>query len=120
MVQTRILIVDDELVVRESLAVWLRRDGYEAGSLAGGEEAMKPHTFDYRLKSFDSFEALAYSVFYLIITSKTWAINWAPRQIPDTGLLCLSAYGRRRSIQAHSKIFKGDMLADNQFSSGFP
>ena len=36
MAQTRILIVDDELVIRESLAGWLKRDGYEVGTVAGG------------------------------------------------------------------------------------
>lgn len=40
MAQTRILIVDDELVIRESLAGWLKRDGYEVGTAAGGEEAL--------------------------------------------------------------------------------
>jgi DNA-binding NtrC family response regulator len=41
MAQTRILIVDDELVIRESLAEWLRRDGYEVSSVESGEEAFK-------------------------------------------------------------------------------
>jgi DNA-binding NtrC family response regulator len=37
----RILIVDDELVFRESLAGWLERDGYEVETAAGGTEALK-------------------------------------------------------------------------------
>lgn len=52
MAQTRILIVDDEMVIRESLAGWLRRDGYDVGTVAGGEEAvdlLKQKGFDILL-----------------------------------------------------------------------
>ena len=38
--QARILIVDDELIIRESLAGWLERDGHTIGTAAGGEEAL--------------------------------------------------------------------------------
>ena len=37
----RILIVDDELVFRESLTGWLERDGYEVEMAAGSKEALK-------------------------------------------------------------------------------
>ncbi len=45
----RILVVDDELVIRESLAGWLRRDGYQVDTLESGElaiEALKTSSFD--------------------------------------------------------------------------
>ena len=45
----RILVVDDELVIRESLAGWLRRDGYRVETLESGElavEALKTTSFD--------------------------------------------------------------------------
>jgi len=38
---TRILIVDDELIMRESLAGWLERDGYEVEKASSGEEALE-------------------------------------------------------------------------------
>ncbi len=38
---TKILIVDDELIMRESLAGWLRRDGHDIALAASGEEAMQ-------------------------------------------------------------------------------
>jgi DNA-binding NtrC family response regulator len=38
---TKILIVDDEIIMRESLAGWLERDGHEVASAASGEEAME-------------------------------------------------------------------------------
>jgi DNA-binding NtrC family response regulator len=36
---TRILVVDDEPGMRKSLAIMLRREGYEVGEAAGGQEA---------------------------------------------------------------------------------
>jgi len=38
---TRILVVDDELIMRESLAGWLERDGYEVEKASSGEEALE-------------------------------------------------------------------------------
>jgi DNA-binding NtrC family response regulator len=37
----KILIVDDELIMRESLAGWLERDGHAVQTAASGEEAME-------------------------------------------------------------------------------
>ncbi len=37
----KILIVDDELILRESLAEWLERDGYETNTAASGEDALE-------------------------------------------------------------------------------
>jgi len=36
-----ILVVDDEEVMRESLAVWLREDGYRVDTAASGQEAVE-------------------------------------------------------------------------------
>ena len=41
MTKTKILIVDDELIMRESLAGWLERDGYAVETAASGEEALE-------------------------------------------------------------------------------
>ncbi len=52
MEQTRILVVDDELVIRESLTGWLKRDGYHLNSVSSGEEAietLKVNSFDILL-----------------------------------------------------------------------
>jgi DNA-binding NtrC family response regulator len=40
MSSTRILIVDDELIMRESLAGWLERDGHEVQTSPSGEDAL--------------------------------------------------------------------------------
>jgi DNA-binding NtrC family response regulator len=39
--KTKILIVDDELIMRESLAGWLERDGHAVQTVASGEEALE-------------------------------------------------------------------------------
>lgn len=41
MSETSILIVDDELVLRESLAAWLERDGHKVETAASGEEGLE-------------------------------------------------------------------------------
>ncbi len=37
----RILVVDDEPAVRDSMSDWLREDGYEVGAAASGFEAVE-------------------------------------------------------------------------------
>ena len=41
MLVTKILIVDDEPIMRESLAGWLERDGHYIDTSASGEDALK-------------------------------------------------------------------------------
>ncbi len=49
-----ILIVDDEEVMRESLAAWLREDGYQADTAASGREAIsKAKERDYAIYFID-------------------------------------------------------------------
>lgn len=38
---TRIMVVDDELIIRESLAGWLERDGHDVATASGGEQALE-------------------------------------------------------------------------------
>jgi DNA-binding NtrC family response regulator len=52
MSSTRILIVDDELIMRESLGGWLARDGHDVDKAASGEEALEKlstHRYDILL-----------------------------------------------------------------------
>ncbi|MGD9237254.1 MAG: response regulator, partial [Desulfobacterales bacterium] len=41
MSNVKILIVDDELIMRESLAGWLERDGHAVQTASSGEEALE-------------------------------------------------------------------------------
>ena len=46
----RILVIDDEAVMRESLAAWLREDGYEVDTAASGREGIeKARETDYAI-----------------------------------------------------------------------
>jgi len=49
----RILIVDDELVVRDSLARWFTAEGYEAKALASAREALEVATQEWDLALLD-------------------------------------------------------------------
>ena len=64
--KTRILIVDDEEIVRESLAGWLEQDGYTVATAADGFEALaqlKDHTWsimllDMKMPGMDGLQVL--------------------------------------------------------------
>ncbi len=50
MTHWHIMVVDDEEVMRESLAAWLREDGYNVDTAVSGREAIeKARTFDYAI-----------------------------------------------------------------------
>ncbi len=63
----RILIVDDELIIRESLAGWLKRDGYSIVTVESGEKALEiisKESFDLvfldiKLEGIDGIETLS-------------------------------------------------------------
>ena len=50
----RILIVDDELVVRDSLQKWFDSEGYDAGAVSSGREAL----FAVQQKQYDLAQLL--------------------------------------------------------------
>ena len=39
--KARILIVDDELIIRESLLGWLKKSGHDVRAVDGGQAALK-------------------------------------------------------------------------------
>jgi len=50
MTHWHIMVVDDEEVMRESLAAWLREDGYNVDTAVSGSEAIeKARTYDYAI-----------------------------------------------------------------------
>jgi len=66
MEKSQILIVDDELIIRESLAAWLQRDGHQIEALASGEDALQRLQkkrfdilfLDLKLEGMDGIEVL--------------------------------------------------------------
>ncbi|MCU0560422.1 MAG: sigma-54 dependent transcriptional regulator [Desulfobacterales bacterium] len=90
---SRILIVDDELIMRESLAGWLERDGHEVATAASGEEGLER----CRQRRFD----------ILLVDIKMEGISGLEvlRRVkesdPDSAVVMITAYGSiRTAIEA--------------------
>jgi DNA-binding NtrC family response regulator len=82
---TKILIVDDEIIMRESLAGWLERDGYEIAVAASGEEALeilKDSRFDILLVDI-KMEGI----------SGLDVLNQVKEDDPDVAVVMITAYG---------------------------
>ena len=82
---TKILIVDDELIMRESLAGWLERDGHFIDKAESGEEALnkiKKTKFDImlvdiKMEGMNGLEVL----------------KSVKETDPDTAVIMITAYG---------------------------
>jgi DNA-binding NtrC family response regulator len=82
---TKILIVDDELIMRESLAGWLERDEYKVDAAASGEEALKKLTqsrFDIMLVDIKMEGMSGLDVLRRVKTDE-----------PDVAVVMITAYG---------------------------
>lgn len=82
---TKILVVDDELIMRESLAGWLERDGHDVATAASGEEALKKleHT---------RFEILLVDIRMEGITGLD-VLKQVKENDPDVSVVMITAYG---------------------------
>jgi DNA-binding NtrC family response regulator len=83
--KTKILIIDDEMIMRESLAAWLERDGHEVVSAASGEDAM---------------EILQHSRFDILLVdikmegmSGLEVLRLVKESDPDVAVVMITAYG---------------------------
>jgi len=93
----RILIVDDELVFRESLAGWLERDGYEVELAADSKEALK------RLKD-SRFDILIVDVKMKEISGME-ILKQVKANHPNATVIMMTAYG---SIDTAIKAMKNN------------
>ena len=83
--ETRILIIDDEPILRESLQAWLERDGYSVEAVSSGEEGLervKQASFDLvfldlKLEDIDGIQVL----------------SRIKGDDPDTAVVMITAYG---------------------------
>ncbi|MCJ7771769.1 MAG: sigma-54 dependent transcriptional regulator [Desulfobacterales bacterium] len=85
MTNTKILIVDDEQIMRESLAGWLRRDGHEVNTAKSGEEALeklKDRKFDILLVDI-KMEGI----------SGLEVLKQVKENDPDVAIIMITAYG---------------------------
>ena len=83
--KTKILIIDDEMIMRESLAGWLKRDGHEVVSAASGEDAMQilqTSRFDILLVDIKMEGMSGLDVLRLVKESD-----------PDVAVVMITAYG---------------------------
>jgi DNA-binding NtrC family response regulator len=102
MAQTRILIVDDELVIRESLAGWLKRDGYEVSTVAGGEEALD-------LLKQKSVDILLLDI-QLDGMSGMEVLSRVKEEYPDIDVVMITAFGSVQSAVQAMKSHAFDYL----------
>ncbi|MFW6055509.1 MAG: sigma-54-dependent transcriptional regulator [Thermodesulfobacteriota bacterium] len=83
--RARILIVDDELILRESLQAWLSRDDYHVEAVAGGEEALQ------RIRE------VHFDILFLDIKLEGMSGLEVLEQVrdldPDTVVIMITAYG---------------------------
>src|SRR5512139_613100 len=82
---SKILIVDDELIMRESLAGWLERDGHTGDKAAGGEEAL------------EKCEKVRYDILLLDIKMEGMSGLEVLKRVkeidPDVSVVMITAYG---------------------------
>ena len=86
---TKILIVDDELILRESLAGWLLRDGHTVDTASSGEEALeklKEARFDIMLVDI-KMEGI----------SGLDVLQHVKENDPDVAIVMITAYGSERN-----------------------
>jgi len=81
----KILIVDDELIMRESLAGWLERDGHEIDTAASGEQALQ------KLKD-TRFDVLLVDI-KMEGMSGLDVLKQVKESDPDVAVIMITAYG---------------------------
>ena len=85
MSSTKILIVDDELIMRESLAGWLERDGYAVQTAPSGEDALE------KLKE-TRFDILLVDIKMEGISGLD-VLRHVKENDPDVAVVMITAYG---------------------------
>ncbi len=83
--KTKILIIDDEMIMRESLAGWLKRDGHEVRTAASGEEAMQ-------ILQNSRFDILLVDI-KMEGMSGLDVLNLVKESDPDVAVVMITAYG---------------------------
>lgn len=99
---SRILVVDDELVIRESLAGWLMRDGYKVDTLDSGEAAI------------EALKTASYDVILLDIQmdgiSGMEVLEHVKAEYPDIDVIMITAFGSIPSAVQAMKCHAFDYL----------
>jgi DNA-binding NtrC family response regulator len=102
MEQARILVVDDELVIRESLAGWLKRDGYHVSTVSSGEEALDS-------LQYNSFDVILLDIQMDGISGMEVLIH-VKEEYPDIDVIMITAFGSVPSAVQAMKSHAFDYL----------
>jgi DNA-binding NtrC family response regulator len=102
MAQSKILIVDDEMILRESLVSWLSRDNHHVEAVAGGEEALRK----LEKESFD----LVFLDIKLEGMSGMEVLERLKDLDPDVAVIMITAYGSIASAVEAMKLGARDYL----------
>lgn len=100
--QVRILIIDDEMVICESLAGWLRRDGYDVSTALSGEEALeilKQKNFDILLLDIQMDGISGIDV-----------LSHVKENYPDIDVIMITAFGSVSSAVQAMKLHAFDYI----------
>ncbi len=100
--QLSILVVDDELAMRESITAWLQKAGYQVAAAASGEEAlglMERHLYELALVDvkMPGMDGLA-------------LLEQVRRLYPETMVIIITAYGSIESAVRAMKAGASDYL----------
>jgi len=102
MAQTRLLVVDDEMVIRESLAGWLARDGYHVSTVSSGEKALD-------ILKQESFDILLLDI-QLDGISGMEVLTHVKEEYPDIDVIMITAFGSIPSAVQAMKSHAFDYL----------
>ncbi|MCP4719374.1 MAG: sigma-54-dependent Fis family transcriptional regulator, partial [Desulfobacteraceae bacterium] len=102
MEQTRIMVVDDELVIRESLGGWLKRDGYHVSCVSSGEKAID--TLKY-----NSFDIILLDIQMDGISGMD-VLTHVKEEYPDIDVIMITAFGSVPSAVQAMKSHAFDYL----------
>lgn len=99
----KILIVDDELILRESLAAWLERDGYQIVAVESGE------------KGLEQIQQIQFDIMFLDIKlggmDGLEVLNEVKRIDPELPVIMITAYGSiTTAVEAMKKGAKDYLL----------
>jgi DNA-binding NtrC family response regulator len=102
MEQARILVVDDELVIRESLGGWLKRDGYHVTGVSSGEKAID-------ILKVNSFDVILLDI-QLDGISGMEVLTHVKEEYPDIDVIMITAFGSVPSAVQAMKSHAFDYL----------
>lgn len=98
----RIMVVDDEMIVRESLYHWFRKSGHRVETAASGFEAL------------EKLETTPFDLLFVDIKMPMMSglelLAKVKMEYPDTGVVIITAYGSVESAVQAMKMGAGDYL----------